>query len=262
MSLDLFQSVSIIFIFIATTVFLLLFFEVGYQIGKYYQSRHENKVDTSQGPMIGGVLAMLAFMLALTFSMAASRFDLRKQNVLNEVNIINKAYLRADLIAQPYQTEVKRLLREYVDIRLLAVVDRTKLKMAITRSLELHELLWTQAMSATESNPTKLNLLMIRSINEIIEMHERRLNAALHDRTPGSVWFTLYGIAAFVMIAIGSQAGLTRTRRLILAIPTVLAFSALITLVAELDRPAHKGQIKISQGIMFDLQKKMNRAKR
>ena len=117
-------------------------------------------------------------------------------------------------------------------------------------------------MSATESNPTKLNLLMIRSINEIIEIHERRLNAALHDRTPGSVWFTLYAIAAFAMLAMGSQAGLTRKRRLIQTIPTVLAFSALITLVAELDRPANLGQIKISQGAMFDLQNKMNRAKR
>ena len=135
MSLDLFQSVSIIFILIATAVFLLLFFEAGYQIGDYYQSRQENKVDTSQGPMVGGILAMLAFVLALTFSMAASRFDLRKQNVLKEVNIINKAYLRADLIAHPYRTEVKRLLREYVDIRLLAVKDKTKFKMAITRRL-------------------------------------------------------------------------------------------------------------------------------
>ena len=259
MNVNLFQSLPVTFIFVATVVFILLSFEVGHQLGLYYQSRHDNKVDTIQG-MTSGILAMLAFVLALTFSMAASRFDLRKIYVVKEVNIINRAYLQADLIAQPYRTEVKRLLREYVNIRLEGVAKR-KVEMVITRSLELHDSLWTQAMSATESNPTKLNLLLIRSINEIIEMHEKRLTAAIRDRTPSSIWFTLYAIAGFVMIAMGTQTGFMKMRRLIQVIPMVLAFSALITLVAELDRPANQSQIKISQEAMIELQKKMNRAK-
>lgn len=261
MSMELFHSLSIFSIFVATATFILLFFEVGYQIGKYYERHYEKKVDIAQGPMVGGLLAMLAFVLAFTFSMAASRLDLRKQNVLDEVNAIHKAYLHADLIAQPYRIEVKRFLREYVDIRLQGSIDKTKIEMAITRSLELHELLWTQATSAAEQNPTKLNALLIQSINEIIAIHEKRLTAALRDQTPGSIWLTLYAIAAFAMITMGSQAGLAKTRRLIQVIPMMLAFSALITLVADLDRPAGLGQIKLSQESMIDLKKIMNRAK-
>ena len=117
MSKELFDSLSIFSIFIGTAVFILISFEVGYQISKYAQSHYKGKIGTSQGPMVGGILAMLAFVLAFTFSMAASRFDDRKVTVLNEANAINSAYLRADLIAQPHRTEVKRLLREYVDIR-------------------------------------------------------------------------------------------------------------------------------------------------
>ena len=210
--------------------------------------------------MAGAMLGMLAFVLAFTFHLAAARFDLRKHNLLDEATTINKTYLAVDLVAQSYRTEMKRLLREYVDIRLLAVTDKTKLKMAITRSEELHELLWAQATSAAESNPAKSHLLLFRSINGIIEIHERRLNAAIRDQTPGSIWITLYAIAAFAMITLGSQTGLSKTRRIVFVLPTVLAFSALITLVAELDRPAHKG-ITISQGAMIDLQKSMNKAK-
>lgn len=260
MSVTWFQSVPIFSIFIATAAFILIFFEVGYQIGHYYQSRNENKADTIQGPMAGAMLGMLAFVLAFTFHLAAARFDLRKQNTLHEATAINKAYLAADLVAQPYRAEMKRLLHEYVDIRLLGATDKTKLKMALTRSVELHELLWTQATSAAESNPAKSNLLVLRSINGIIEMHEKRLNAALRDQTPGSIWITVYAIAAFAMITLGSQTGLSKTRRIVYVLPTVLAFSALITLVAKLDRPAHKG-IEVSQGAMIDLQKSMNKSK-
>jgi hypothetical protein len=257
MSVDLFQSVSIIFIFIATTAFLLLFFEVGYQIGKYYQSRHEDKVNTIQLPVVAALLAMLAFVLAFAFSIAASRYDLRKKNVIAEANIISKAYLSADLVDQPYRTEVKRLLREYVGIRLESI-KKNKLKMVITRSLELHKLLWAQATSAAKLNPNRFNFMLTQSINEIIEMHEKRIVAGIRDQTPGSIWFTIYVIAAFAMLTLGSQAGLIKTRRLFQIIPTVLAFSALITLVAELDRPADKGQIKIGQEAMIELQNKMN----
>lgn len=258
MSLEWFQSVSIFFLFVATIAFILLFFEVGHRIAKYYQSHNENKVDTIQGPMAGAMLGMLAFVLAFTFHLAAARFDLRKHNVLEEVTTINKAYLVADLVAQPYRAEMKRLLREYVDIRLVAATDTANVKKAITRSLELHDLLWTQAMSAAESNSTKSNLLLFRSINGVIEIHQKRYNAAIRDHTPGSIWITLYVIAAFAMITLGSQTGLAKTRRIVLVLPTVLAFSALITLVAELDRPAHKG-IAISQGAMIELQKSMNK---
>lgn len=255
-----FYSLSIIFIFIATTVFILLFFEVGYQIGKFYRSHYENKGDTSQGPMVSGILAMLAFMLALTFSMVASRYEIRKQNVLNEAIVINKAYLRADLVAQPYRTEVKRFLREYVDIRLQGV-EKTTVERAITRSQELHKLLWTQATLAAEQNTTILTGLMIQSINEIINIHEKRLTAGFRDQIPSNIWLALYAIIAFAMITMGSQTGLAKSRRLIQVIPMTLAFSVVITLIADLDRPAELSQIKVSQEAIIDLQKSMNREK-
>ena len=84
------------------------------------KTRQDKEAPISLGPMVGGLLGMLAFVLAFTFSMASSQHDLRKQNVLEEANSIGTAYLRADLIDKQHGTEVKRLLREYVDVRLKA----------------------------------------------------------------------------------------------------------------------------------------------
>ncbi|MFW2373156.1 MAG: hypothetical protein ACN4GM_08545 [Gammaproteobacteria bacterium] len=250
---ELLDSLSIIFVYVGTIVFILIAFEIGYQSGKYARSYYQTKDDTTHGGIMGGVLAMMAFVLALTFSMTASRFEHRKQTLLDEVNAIYTAYLRADLLAQPQQTEVKRLLREYVDMR-LAGIEKAKRDKAINRSLELQQLLWNQVVSAAKENPSKLSILPVQSINDIIDIHEKRIAAVLHERIPRNIWLTLYAITAFSMVTMGSQGGLAKTRRLIQVIPAVLAFSALITLIVDLDRPAELGLIKVSQQAMFDLQ--------
>jgi hypothetical protein len=252
-----FDSLPIPFIYIGTAAFILLFVEIGHQIGRYTLSHSQSGVDTSLGPMVGSVLATLAFVLAFSFSMAASRFDFRKQSVLVETNVINTAYMRADLLDSPHKTEVQRILREYVDIRLQGIESGDR-EMATAKSLELHRLLWSEATSMIQQDPSLLNMRLAESIIDIINTHEKRLTAATRNRIPGSIWLALYVIAAFAMITMGSQTGLAKTRRLFQVIPLVLVFSALMTLVADLDRPAELGLIKVSQEAMMNLQERMD----
>ena len=260
MSVGLFHTIPIFFIFLATAIFIFLFFEVGYQIGKHYQSRYEDKVNTSQLAMVAGLLGLLGFVLAFIFNMAVSRYDQRTQSVLTEANIIHIAYLNADLVDEPYRTEVMRLLQLYVDVRLENLqINQTEI--ITTNTHELHKLLRTQAKSAYKLNPNKLNMSLVQSIHEIIKIHEKRFIMGIHPQTPISIWFTLYVIAAIAILTLGSQAGLIKTRRLFQVIPTVLAFSILISLVAELDRPYNLSKIRITQEAMIDLQKSLIRAK-
>ena len=64
------------------------------------------------------MLGLLALMIAFTFSMALSRFDLRRDALLNEANVIGTTALRARLLPEPHRTETLKLLQEYVQIRL------------------------------------------------------------------------------------------------------------------------------------------------
>ncbi|MGB6019549.1 MAG: hypothetical protein WBF77_08125 [Sulfurimonadaceae bacterium] len=204
-------------------------------------------------------MGMLAFVLAFTFAMAAAQHNLRKQNVLDEANAVSTAYLRADLVDEPQRREVKKLLQEYVDIRLQAAAasaDTETVKTIITRSVELHGLLWSEVSSAAKKDPNTNTGLLIQSINKVIDMHEKRITAALRNRIPGSIWLTLLAISALAMMTIGSQAGLSKSRRLVAVIPLIMAFAALTTVVVDLDRP-QKGLIKVSQEAMIDLQSNM-----
>ena len=60
------------------------------------------------------LLGLLALMLAFTFSMALTRFEARRDALLNEANAIGTTALRARLLPEPQRSETLKLLREYV----------------------------------------------------------------------------------------------------------------------------------------------------
>ena len=255
---ELIESMSTPAIYVCLALLIMAACEIGFKIGNHhYRKRQDKDAPTSIGPMVGGLLGMLAFVLAFVFSMAAAQYDLRRQNVLTEANTIHTAYLRADLIDEPHGAEVKRLLREYVGIRLQAARGGD-LKTAMAQSLQIHERLWTQASSAARLDPGPSTSAMAQSIIDVVDMHEKRATAALHSRIPTSVWIGLMTITALTMITLGMQIGFSGKRRLVAVTPLSMAFAVLVALVVDLNRP-QEGLITVSQRAMVDLQATIGR---
>ena len=100
-----------------TMVISVLTMEAGFQSGRWRKSRIADEKDAPVAAMAAAVLGLLAFMLAFTFSMAASRFDARRMAVLEEVNAIGTTYLRTRLLPEPERSEIAELLRSYTDLR-------------------------------------------------------------------------------------------------------------------------------------------------
>jgi hypothetical protein len=256
MNAGFFDNLPTLVIFVGIALLILLFNEAGLYIGGRARKRYDSDAIVSQGPLVGGLLGMLAFVLAFTFSMAASHHDQRRKNVLQEANVIGTANLRADLLPAQQKQVVKRLLREYLDVRLRGVKDDAFLAAAIERSIEIHQLLWVQVLSANKK-PSLTNALVTQSINDVIDMHQKRINDGLYTRIPGSIWVALFVISAFTMVALGVQIGLTGAPRLVAIVPLSLAFAVLATLVVDLDRP-QSGLIKVGQEAMEDIRARMN----
>lgn len=70
------------------------------------------------------MLGLLALLLGFTFAMAMSRFEVRKQLVLDEANAIGTTFLRAQLLPPPARQEISDLLRQYVEVRLAFLCSR------------------------------------------------------------------------------------------------------------------------------------------
>jgi len=244
-------------LFVATLVGALLSFEGGFWVGRRRGRQSEQEQEIVVRGLVGGMLGLEAFMLAFTFGAAASHFDSRRQALLDEANAIRTAYLRADLLPEPHRAEIRDLLREYVDVRLEGVRSG-KIEQAIARSEELHKQLWLQATASRDKASTPaFAVQFIQSLNEIITMHTRRVTAGLEFRIPNIIWIVLYAITALAAASIGYHSGLTGRNRPLVALGIILAFSAVIYLIVDLDRPG-QGFLQVSQRAMVDLQRNMS----
>ena len=227
--------------------------EIGYALGKFRRRAIEVEKDNAVGPVVGAMLGLLAFMLAFTFGLAATRFDARRQIVVDEANAIGTTHLRAGLLPDPYPAELRKLLEEYVRGRVEAI-ESGDIDRAMSAAVAMHETLWARAEQvAAEDRHSIATGLFIESLNETIDLHSKRVLIGVRSRIPVVVWLVLYLIAFLAMAQIGYQAGLAASPRSLAGVTFVLAFSVVISLIADLDRP-HEGLISVSQEAIHDLQ--------
>jgi hypothetical protein len=244
-------------LFLVACVLSWLALEGGFRLGKWRHSRTLEEKVTPVGAMVASILGLLAFMLAFTFGMAANRFDARRQAVLEEANAIGTTYLRARLLPEPQRTEVARLLRDYVDVRVRAVQEGNVAE-AIARSEELQQLAWSEAVQAAEKTPGSIMTgLFVQSLNEMIDVHAKRVLVGTRTRIPLSIWAGLFSLALLGMASVGYQAGLSATRRSPAMLGMVLAFAGILFLIADLDR-SREGFLTVSQQALIDLQRSMH----
>ena|SRR5215813_1857405 len=253
--IGLFDPLPLWALFLVTVGIALASVEAGNRIARGRRQRAEEKKEAPPAGMVGATLGLLAFMLAFTFGMASSRFDGRRQLVLSEVNAISTAYLRAGLLPEPMRTESRSLLRQYVDVRIEGAQPE-KTSQAISKSKELQKLLWAQAVAMTEKERSAITSLFIQSLNSVIETHTARVTA-LQNRIPAAIWIGLYLLAILAMSALGYQEGAASDRRSLASFALVLAFSSVLVLIANLDRPG-KGLLQVSQQSMVELQQSMS----
>lgn len=98
--------------------------------------------------------------------------------------------------------------------------------------------------------------LAVQAINEVIDVHGTRRFLILANRIPLEIWVALFGITALATAAVGYQTGLALSRRSPAAVVLALAFSSVIWMIADLDRPA-EGWFQVSQQALSSLRESM-----
>jgi hypothetical protein len=245
------DDIPLLVVVAALFVVTLAFYELGYRIGRWRERRASGEISGPTGMIVGSILALMAFLLAIAMGMAADRFDTRRGLVLQEANAIGTTLLRAGYVPEPHSTQLEALLREYVPLRI--VDDQEELQAQIARSVEIHDEMWTIAEElARESGERPVVAIFIESLNETIDLHTSRVTAGLYARVPPTViWFLVAGVVLSVAM-VGYNAGLTGRRSTITAVMLAVVLSAVVALVVDLDRPA-EGVIRTSQQPLIDL---------
>lgn len=205
--------------------------------------------------ILGAVLTMLALMLGFSYAMAAGRFDIRRQLVVDEANALGTAYLRAGTLAEPRCSDIRELLRGYAAERAaiarMADVTPEQIVELDVRFKRLHGLLWAHAEALARETPSPIAALFIQSLNELIDLHSKRL-AAFRNRVPFPIFMVLFVASAVTLWLAGYYLGFSEKR--LRSLTTVFSFlvATVMWLIMDLDQPG-RGAIRTGHQSLLDL---------
>lgn len=240
MAADFVDSLPIWGVFVLFAIIALLFYEGGFRLGRWWQARTPEEKEGPTGMLVGSILALMAFLLAITMGMATDRYDARRGAVLAEANSIGTTYLRADFLPEPASSQTRELIREYVPLRIVeGDPPDEEVAARVASSEEILDELWSIAAGpANEALDSERFSLYITSLNETIDANTTRVTAALSARVPETIALLLFLGSALTLGMVGFSAGLTARRSPLTAIALVVVLGAVIALIVDIDRPS------------------------
>ena len=239
---------------------MLTALECGYRLGRPAATRagealraHINSVQTS-------LLGLLALIIGFTFALALQHYDARSAAVVTEANAIGTTWLRSGLLSGNAGSEVRELLRRYVDARIteshIPLSQLTRRAGVVAQDQTLLDQLWqaTVHIVARDSGPVTSGLF-VQSLNDTIDAFGSN-NAVLDRHMPEIVLWILFATFGVTAAVLGYSASVA-DHRPPLATMLLITLIVLVTyLIIDLDRP-RRGLIRVSQTPLLELQQAM-----
>jgi hypothetical protein len=221
-------------LFVAT--FLSLWFAAW--VGMLIRSRRHGLPEglrSDYSTVVGATLTLLGLLIGFTFSMATTRYDLRKSLEEEEANAIGTEYARLDLLPGGAPAGLQNLLRQYTDLRIRFYEARygSNLQQINVATEKTQNQLWAVVSTAAKVQPSPLSALATSGMNDVLNA-QGYTQAAWWNRIPVAAWSLMFLIAVLSNLLIGYGAhGKTLTLSLILPLAVAISFF----LIADIDSP-------------------------
>lgn len=212
----------------------LVAFLVGYRLSVRRRRRGEREAE-GIGVVVGGILGLLGFVLALTLSFANARFEERRQGGLAEANAIGTAWLRAEAVGGPRGETIAALLETYAQLRLdyvRAEFDPKMIGEMVARTNAMQNEIWGHAVAIGRESPTPITALLISSLNETFDAASAE-RYAFEMRMPAELIWLLLGMTLLGMSSVGFQIG--QRQRAVWGLVMVLTVTWNVVIVTILD---------------------------
>lgn len=175
---------------------MLLFLELGRQLGLRVAALHGEAAKTALPVAADPVYWVFALLLGFAFSGAMSRFDKRRDLVAKQVTATSTAWRRIEILPADAQPEIRDGFRQYLDSLLAVYAHAEELGSPEAERLESERNtarndLWVRAVTAcTATTGEKARMLLLPSMNEMFDaMLSERLARRTHP--PGVIWVML-----------------------------------------------------------------------
>ena len=220
---------------------MLLLLETGRRLGVRRLAKDPEGARAGTGAVDTAVFALLGLLVAFTFSGAASRFEERRNLIVEETNDIGTAYLRLDLLPASAQPALRDLFRRYVDSRLEVYRKLPDLEAAmaeLARSTKLQGEIWSQAVAAgrMEGAPPSAAMLLLPALNQMIDITTTRTMAAqMHP--PLAIFALLFGLALGAALLAGHGMAGGRSRSWVHMIGFAAVMAAAVNVIIDIEYP-------------------------
>jgi hypothetical protein len=230
-----------IFIALLSLVSLWLAAQAGTMLRKAMRPPSENEQKDFE-IVLAGILTMLGLVIGFGFSMVVNRYDQRQNHEATETNAIGTEYFRTGLFPAAESAQLRQLLREYLEQRILyyEARDEHQLQNIELRTSQLEKDLWSTTQAAVARQPNAVGAVVAVGMNEVFDSRDFT-QAAWRNRLPLPAWEILTAMAIFSNFLIGYSSNRSNIR-LFLALP--LAVCIAFFLIAEIDSPRH-GLIRV-----------------
>jgi hypothetical protein len=237
---------------LALLFFAVIFGATGVGVFLGHRVRHlSGTLKEPFGVLQAALLGLVALLLAFGLSLAVSRYETRRSNIVTEANAIGTTYLRAQTLPEPVRSRSLDLLVGYTRSALRfsdAVPDSDEADAARAQEERIQRRLWSLAGDALDTAPAaSAPRLYVETLNEMFDSETVRV-ASLSNRVPTAVLALevlgsalALGLLAAYLVLVG------RGVFAVLLASALVAFLLLVT--TDLDRPT-RGMIQVPDTVL------------
>ena len=240
---------------------VLIFVETGQRIGRRHLILDPEGARRGVGAVEGAVFGLLGLLVDFTFSGAASRFDVRRQLVLEEPKDIGTAWQRLDLLPPAAVANLQGLFRQYLDSRLETHRKLPDIPAAaeLAVSIQLQNQIWTNAAAACRAaGSSPAHMLLLPALNNMFDIATTRI--AVMRMHPLLIIFAMLGLlslAASLLAGYGMARDRERSWTHILGFAAVMAITVYVITDIEYPRLGHI-RVDTADQVLMDLRAGMN----
>ncbi len=240
---------ALILLFVALLLFGAM--ELGLH-GHRWLHRRPSAIRTEQvvpDHLVSAMLGLLALLLGFTFSLALSRYEARRELVVEEANAIGTTWLRAQLLEEPARSRLSPLLRDYADVRLAWSHDAASVPKYEATGLAQQRLWEQMGFALRHDSSQQLTRGLMDAMNESFDLASAR-SAARMAHIPSEVLLVLLVCALLTALLLGYVMQVRRHRAATMLLLLLVAMT--LTMIIDLERPV-AGAIRVSQQPLVDL---------
>lgn len=235
---SLLQSTPTVLIAIILFVLLIAFYILGYRLRLRKIGKSLDHTVEDLSAINGTLLGLLALLLAFTFSMSNSRYDKRRELIIEEVNTIGTAILRTDIYPDSMRQLLRSQLKEYVEARIAfyqSGMDENKIIDTYLKANEISSKIWSTAANyAKTDNITTRTSELIPALNAMIDITTTR-RAAGESTIPDSIMYFLFLLCLCSAFLLGYD--IKNKFDWIVVIGFAIMLSATVFTIIDMDRP-------------------------